>query len=149
MKIKDSSNTENVLVEKFQQSVKKSKEIADMRKYIENQNVAIITLQQEIERKNKEIEHLKSMLDSCIPLLDTKQENNSISDEELICVTQISKLKKKAMEGDLTVDEVKMFDTLVKNLRLIRGESTENKAEAKFKDVNPTKLLEIAKKEIK
>ena len=44
--------------------------------------------------------------------------------EEIICIEQIERLHKLSNERALVLDEVKRLDLLVKNLKLIREEST-------------------------
>ncbi|MDW8347318.1 MAG: hypothetical protein RML94_10205 [Bacteroidia bacterium] len=48
-----------------------------------------------------------------------------ISSEELICMEQIEQLKFASSKRELTLEEVKKLDLLVKNLRLIREQSTQ------------------------
>lgn len=148
-KLNDISNKDEkkikVLEEKFKEKQEKAKILADQKQYIEAQNNTLIKLQQELESKQNEINHLKAMLDSMVPVLETQKEfNRPITDEEAICITQLSMLKKDAMTRPLTIDEVRILDTLVKNLRLLQGASTENTAPVKLKDVTQSKLLEIA-----
>lgn len=65
-----------------------------------------------------------------------------ISPEELICIEQINHIKSKNRE--LTLDEVKRLDLLVKNLRLIRDESTENITSNSGNDFTEEQLNAIA-----
>lgn len=48
-----------------------------------------------------------------------------LSDEESICISEIHKLRKLSDTRGLQNDEVKNLDILVKNLRIIRGQSVE------------------------
>ena len=67
-----------------------------------------------------------------------------ISDEEYICITQISKLKEQSDNAAFDQEQAKIFDTLVKDLNMIRGGNkkpkAKNKTKAEIKD-----LISIAK----
>lgn len=64
--------------------------------------------------------------------------------EEMICVEQIEILKKTSKNRELTLDEVKRLDLLIKNLRLIKEQSTENVATPKYREVTEADLVAIA-----
>jgi predicted nucleotidyltransferase component of viral defense system len=48
-----------------------------------------------------------------------------ISSEEQICMEQIEILKNRSRDRELSLDEVKRLDILIKNLRLIREQATQ------------------------
>lgn len=68
------------------------------------------------------------------------------SPEEIVCLEQIARLKERSHSRELTLDEVKRLDLLIKNLRLIKEQSTENISTAKFRDVEESDLVAIATK---
>jgi|SRR5690606_26280592 len=76
-----------------------------------------------------------------ISKLETLQAN--LTPEELICIEQINILKSVSKHRELSLDEVKRLDLLVKNLRLIREKSTENVATPKTRDVTEADLVAI------
>jgi hypothetical protein len=89
----------------------------------------ILDLEKELEIKalHDEIQKLKNQVNKYKILLNEVDEDanpDMISDEEVICVTEISKLKKITNQRPLTSDEVKNLDILHKNLKLARGENT-------------------------
>lgn len=49
-----------------------------------------------------------------------------ITEEEIICIEQINILKSASNKRELSLDEVKRLDLLIKNLRLIREPSTKD-----------------------
>jgi hypothetical protein len=118
---------------------------------LEKHNVALqLTLDKftsELSKKDDEIRHLQSMLGASIPLLHSPNSpNQALSDEEIIAEQQLDRLKQKAKISELTLEEVKKFDLLVKNKRLAQGASTSN---GEIKDVtrsynNKNKLLTLA-----
>ncbi len=95
-----------------------------------------------IEEKQQEISHLKSMLQSTVPVIG-RAEPILLSDEEMISEMQLKQLKDTAMLRSLTLEEVKKFDLLVKNKRLAQGNPT-NVIEAKKIPQSKDELLLIA-----
>lgn len=67
-----------------------------------------------------------------------------ITPEEIICVEQIDILKSKSANRELSLDECKRLDLLVKNLRLIRNESTEVINTTNYSTINEDDLVAIA-----
>lgn len=87
--------------------------------FSEAQNALIIKLKKEVEiykQKNAQLEHL--VLNKHPHLLA------ELTPEEIICLQQIRKLENSSNQRELTLEEVKRLDLLVKNLKLIREEST-------------------------
>ena len=74
-----------------------------------------------------------------------KKIEHDISSEEEIAMVQIERIKDISRSRLLTTDEVKMYDLLVKNLRLLKEESNAiNTTYVKIQPKNETELLEIA-----
>jgi len=68
---------------------------------------------------------------------------NIMSEEELICVEQIQILKGKSAQRELSLDEVKRLDILIKNLRLIRDKSTEAIDVTDYSDMKEADLVAL------
>ena len=68
-------------------------------------------------------------------------EVSQMSDEEYICVKEIARLRKLSDSFELSENEVKMFDLLNKNLRMIR--SNIDKKQVKGKPVSAKELLKL------
>ena len=49
------------------------------------------------------------------------EEEGEVSDEEYICLVQLERLREMSERADLSEQEVRIFDILNKNLRMIRG----------------------------
>jgi hypothetical protein len=64
---------------------------------------------------------------------DLDENDEFITDEEFICINEIRKLKQLSEQSGLTKDDVQALDILHKNLRMIRGKSTEGKKSSKKK----------------
>lgn len=101
-------------------SLKKKAELAIKAQELENFNKSQFDL---IVKLKKENEDLKNKLENLENIL--KGGVHKISSEELICMEQIENLKKISAKRELTLEEVKKLDLLVKNLRLIREQSTQ------------------------
>lgn len=109
----------------------------------------VLKLKEQLEQKDKEIAHLKQLLMSYSPLVG-QADVAPVTDEEIIALKQLERLKKTALERELTLDEVKRMDLLVKNKRLAQGNATninDNKKDLP-KDVTPAQLIQIASRKI-
>jgi hypothetical protein len=113
---------------------------------------------QEIERLQKLVESQQEYIGNLLTSLNEKElliqslqtgnplDRMQLSDEEIVATIQLRKLKQKAESGELTLDDVRKFDILVKNRRLAQGYATT--IEADYKNVLESKptaaLLDIA-----
>jgi hypothetical protein len=77
-------------------------------------------------------------------------ERVEISKEEEIALTQLEMLKSKTSNRQMSLEEARIFDILVKNKRLSQGDSTTITADHKrLATVDSKKLISIAKKSSK
>lgn len=85
-----------------------------------------MTLYKTMEALKKENDILLEKVSYLESVLSSKASATIIpsSDEEIICIEQINVLKSKSASRELSLDEVKRLDLLIKNLRLIRSQST-------------------------
>lgn len=94
--------------------------LEDWKSFAEHQNSLINSYQQDIKNLTFRNHQLENMLMSKFnETLVTR-----LTSEETICINQIERLERLSNERQLTLDEVKRLDLLVKNLKLIREEST-------------------------
>lgn len=100
--------------------VEKTK-LKDVKQFAEKQQTLIQTLIDQNNSLREKIDHLESLLMST----PSRAVRIEITPEEAICIEQIEVLRSKSASRELSLDEVKRLDLLVKNLRLIREESTE------------------------
>lgn len=105
------------------------------------QEFEVAALKSEIEKLKNEVLKYKILLKE----IDSDANPDIISDEEFICIDQISKLKKITTDRDLTTDEVKKLDLLHKNLKLARGQSTRVGAKSIADKLSAKDLEKIAK----
>lgn len=103
-----------------------------------------------LEYKEHEIAHLKNLLMGSTPVIG-EVSKIMISDEEAICDLQIKKLKEATHFREMTLDEVKRLDLLIKNKRLAQGNATtiEQKPKGLPQGLSNQELLTIAAKPIK
>ena len=94
----------------FQETLIKTqqKQLTDLNKKINDYKL-------EIENLKTEIRHLRSLSPTAVNELNTKGEK--ISNEKIIALQEISKLKDISDERPLEFDEVKKYDILVKALK--------------------------------
>ena len=88
---------------------------------IESSNSELILLKSEVERLISENKKLQQELNQ---LKNPKPEKVLLSDETIIAELQLSRLKQKAFAGELTSEEIKKYDLLVKNKKLAEGNPT-------------------------
>lgn len=90
----------------------------EWRKFAQAQNDLIESYQKQLETFKQKNHQLENILMNKHPLL------TELVPEEQICIEQIERLRAVSVERTLTLEEVKRLDLLVKNLKLIREEST-------------------------
>ena len=90
-----------------------------------------------IEKLQAEIVELKKKANKPAPTL-------RVSSEEIICLEQIEILRGRSNNRELSLDEVKRLDILIKNLRLIREQATQVISSGDYSDVEEADLVAIA-----
>jgi predicted nucleic acid-binding Zn-ribbon protein len=78
-------------------------------------------LEDTLKAKEDEITHLKALLDSSVP---SYTPSFVVNDEEVIAIKQLELLKQASQIRPLSLEEVRIYDLLVKNKRLAQGDST-------------------------
>jgi len=113
-----------------------------------NRQKQVERLSEELRQKEEQIRNLEHMIQKMIPKLGAEGEGLvHITDEEIIVLEQIERLKYIAKQRQMTPDEVKMLDTLIKNKRLLQGKSTAINADyERIKDLDEKDLLKLASK---
>lgn len=127
----------NTLKKQFEAAVS----VEEWRIFAEKQTALIESYHKEIELLGLKNRQLETMLVGKVPLI------TELSTEERICIEQIDRLDRLSAERQLTLDEVKRLDLLVKNMKLIREESTvvvNNRPSASLGEVD---LVRIATRE--
>jgi len=102
-------------------------------------------LQEKVRKLEEENKSLQLMLESSVPLVQNNIQDLSlgISNERLVCETQITRLKNKAVMSELTLEESRKFQIYVDILEKLKKENDDGvKA-----DISEEQLLQLVKNE--
>jgi predicted nuclease with TOPRIM domain len=80
-------------------------------------------LKEMVAQRDQEIMHLKALLEKAVPLIGSASPL-FITDEEQIALQQMDRFKRISEERQMTLEEIKAFDLLVKNKRLAQKQPT-------------------------
>lgn len=114
----------------------------DLRSFAESQHKTIEALCIENQMLKDKLAQLEGFLKQNTALISVV---NNISDEEAICIQQITMLKNKSMNREMDLDEIKRLDLLVKNLRLAREKTERDVREPEHLPIREADLVELAK----
>lgn len=104
----------------------------------------IKALQKKVSEQKAEIEKLRQVIKDN-DLEDEIDEVSEISDAEFICIKGLEHLKKLYESGTFEKNDTQQVETLVKTLRMIRGQSSDNsKKTGKIKTDNVQELFKLA-----
>ena len=112
----------------------------DLQEYADTQFHVAAAMQREIDKLKSENQSLKSMLSQNLPSLEFNLP--MISNEQLICETQILILKERAIQKELNADEVRRFTQLFDVLEKIKG-SAINVDDIIVKQMSNEELLKL------
>ena len=121
-------------------------EFEDMNKKYDLIKSEFEKLTKEIDNKNDTIDALKRRVNGDTSIVVPRAQ---VSPEEVIAETQLKLLEERAMRQTLTLEEIKIYDLLVKNKRLTLGQSTENASYRVLPaNTDEKSLLEIAQSNV-
>lgn len=117
--------------------------------FIAKQHQAILQLMAKNKQLESEIVHLKELLVNSTPLLvsDSKVERIIVTPEEALIERQIDMIQQRAYSTELTLEDTKKLDLLIKNKRLAKEQSTTINGESKKvekKSLTKAELILIA-----
>jgi hypothetical protein len=107
------------------------KSFNDLQSYSDSQFKSIVELKKQIKRLEEENASLKKMMETNLPTLSF--DGLGISNEQLICETQITILKDKSITRELTFEEAKKFAIFTEVLDNLKKNS-------KSSDINVQKI---------
>lgn len=122
----------------------KFKSQIELKDYCDSQFKLIGDLNRKVARLEEENSHLKSLLVQNVPII---AKDSLVSDEQAICELQLDRLKRVALERELSLEETKKMDLLIKNLYLAKGQSTQiiNAQSRRIEDnISDASLIEMA-----
>lgn len=111
----------------------------DLKQFAAAQYTLIEKLMSENKSLKEKNEHLENIVKKQI------QDSMRLSPEEMICLEQIDRLKSKSRDRELTLEEAKKLDILVRNLKLIREESTIVVSHSDPSGIKESELVAIAR----
>lgn len=125
-------------------TVAQYKDFQQLQEFAQAQQTTIIQLSKKIQRLEDERDHLKTLLESSVPLI--KPEGNQVQqfaedDSEFICTMEIGKLKKRSLETELTYEETRKLSEYFKILTQINSRTKHNEKEVK--DLDTKDLLKL------
>jgi hypothetical protein len=104
-----------------------TKELADIRAFSEAQQKTIIQLTKKVKQLEEERDHLKKLLESTAPIIQTanntpvQTEKFLTSDQEAICRVQLTKLRDIALDRELTLEETKKVEIFSKIITVLEN----------------------------
>jgi hypothetical protein len=118
----------------------------DLQAYSDAQFKTIIELKSRIATLESENNSLKTMLEQNLPSIGLKADDiiPGISNEQLICETQLHFLKTLAVVRDLTMEETRKFQIFSDVLQSIKAKAP-GETEITLKKMSPAELLSIVK----
>jgi len=138
-------------LEEFKSVDQLKKEILTLTRENRAAMLTIDKLLKDLNKKGDEIKHLQSLVSQTVPVIkkDSQKLSVAVSAEEETAITQLERLRQSAKVRSLTLEEVRMFDLLVKNKRLVLDESTINLGKNQYRDVADADLFKLAAAEVK
>jgi hypothetical protein len=121
------------------------KEMSQLQEFATSQQKIIIQLSKKIQKIEEERDHLKSLLESSVPLI--KKEGESLGEkfltsaEEAICVMQLEKLRDVSASRELTLEETRKVEVFSKVLNAVRN--APKTIEIKNKQISSEELLAL------
>lgn len=120
-------------------------DIGDMEKeYVEAQFAVAVALQKRVQELESENSHLKKMLEGTVPLIQNNTIDIGISNERIICETQIALLKNSAINRELSLEETRKLQIYVDVLEKISKKQPDDGINA---EVSEVELLRLVKDE--
>jgi hypothetical protein len=107
------------------------KQFSELQNYSDNQFKSIVELKKQVKRLEEENASLKKMMETNLPAISF--DGLGVSNEQLVCETQITILKDKAITRELTYEEAKKFAIFTEVLESLKKSS-------KNSDINVQKL---------
>lgn len=119
----------------------------ELQAYADAQYLALKGAHEKIKKLEEEVTHLQTMLAANTALIEDSRVERLIKTPELAIIeAQIQILQNRAMQKELTLEEVKTLDLLIKNKKLLSDEPTAINGSAKKKRTyTDAELIEKAK----
>lgn len=131
--------------DQFDEMFQQFKSLDELKMFSQAQGKTIIEQSKKINKLEEEIKNLKTQLESSkiVESNPVSSDLNAGSDQEIIAKIQLNKLKEKCFDRELTLDEVKRAEILVK---ILNSDKKSHKQEAKEEPISSNQLLEMLDK---
>lgn len=127
-------------------TISQYKDFSQLQLFAEAQQTTIVQLSKKLQKIEDERDHLKSLLESSVPLMKTEEtkelEKLHGNNTESICHNEIRKLKEVSSVRELTYEEAKRLDIYFKILNQVSN-MQKPPLDAKVKDMNDKDLLKL------
>ena len=132
-------------MDNISKSIQQYKDFESLQQFAEAQQKTIIQISKKIQKIEEERDHLKTLLESSVPLI--KKEGEQLgerfltSSEEAICVMQLEKLRDISSARELTLEETRKVEVFSKVLNAVRN--APKTIEIKNKQMTSEELLAL------
>lgn len=126
-------------------TIEQYKDLESLGQFAEAQQKIILQLGKKIQKVEEERDHLKTLLESSVPLI--KKEGEQLGEkflttaEEAICVMQLDKLRDVSSARELTLEETRKVEVFSKVLAAVRN--APKTIEIKNKQMSSEELLAL------
>lgn len=103
----------------------------------------ILDLQKKNEKLQEENKSLKLLLEGTVPIIQNTITDIGVSNERIVCETQLAILKNSAIQRELTLEEARKLQIYVDTLEKIK----EKKDDGIKADISDEQLLQLVKNE--
>lgn len=118
----------------------KFKNKAELQKYVEKQTQALIAASNKIQQLEQEVAHLQKLLSTYTDVVKIVAPS-----EQEICEIQIELIKQRAMNVELSFEDTKKLETLVRTLKIIKEKDKAIEVPKKNINLPEADLVNIAK----
>lgn len=119
----------------------------ELQAYTNKQYIALQKAAARIQELELEVAHLKKVLSDGVPIIGEQEVTKIIvPKEQEICEIQIKILNERSLNFELTFEEVKKLETLVRTLKMIKEKppTREGKSKSSKESITDAELVAIA-----
>lgn len=113
----------------------------DLKKYCDAQYLTLKSANETIKKQEDEIVHLKNLLKCTTPIAPELQ----VCSEQEVIEIELNRLKKRSMATELSLEDTKRLEILVKLLKIIKERPNTKDPLAEFKKAQDSDLMAVAK----
>lgn len=98
---------------------------SELQEYANKQHIALTRAQLRIKELEEEVSHLRTLLTTTAPLINVTEDNKVeiiTTPEKEIVETQIQILKRRSLDRELSFEDAKKLETLVRTAKMIDGD---------------------------